>query len=124
MARALPPVRLVFDTTKDVNSLTWTPILAKGIGVVLQDAAMLRRVRRVMFQNQGTGKVFLFPDGNASLGTTDGFVLDCRAPAAGPTYPVTFIDEVPCNHCGEWWAFADTSGIVLVVTVWVDDSGM
>jgi len=120
---------LVVGTTANFTANLWTPIISKNGGLAISDPAVMKDIKRVLFQLRGgtpaavvNGNAYLFPDGNASLPTTGvipGLLLAAGAPAAGPTYPPSFLDEVPCPHNGEWWCLADTTGLVLVVWVWI-----
>jgi hypothetical protein len=126
---ALPPQRVVFGTTlignTPIAANAWVKLIGDSGAVINLPAQSRAAWKRVLFQNQGVtqnpaagGNVRLFPDGNASLATTDGLLLPAPTPAAGPLLPSTFIDEVPCLHTGEWWCIADTTGLVLVVMIW------
>lgn len=86
-------------------------------------------IKRVMVQLRGgpaasvvNGNLYLSPDAverNQAGTDTTGVQLAAPAPAAGPTYPVSFIDEVPCNHQGSWSFLADTTGLIFWVGIWI-----
>lgn len=110
-------------TTGKTAVNTWWPLISKDIpgSIIAVDPAL---VKRLIVQLRGTvnGNLYLSPIAGITnrAGTdTTGLQLAVPAPAAGPTYPASFIDEVPCNHQGPIWFNADTTGLVFYVAVWV-----
>lgn len=103
----------------------WTRLLSNTKGVSGGGALISadpNAIKRVIFQNKGAGIARLWftpPGGDASSrALTDGLDINADAPAAGPTFPSGFVDEVPCNHQGDWWVLVDTALCAIAVVVY------